>query len=271
MVVLGQSRGAAGITVRTMLAKSEDGTAGYRSLRRTVVMRPSPTENRRRRTSNTSMMMMMEPQIQQPHPQQHPRRMVTCEGGLRWIDKLVESRRRAHGGEAAKSFQRLKQTAAECKEVLTRYIDGDRGRVSMVVVEEGALRRRRRRGNIHMEPLSTSGKSVLFPAPNQTQQQTPTCYVYATHSAAFPGLVKIGKTDNVPRRLSQLNVSCAPMPHRLIAAAPTLNHHRDEKLAHAHFARFRRQGEFFALEPQAVRAWFARHIAANYYREIILS
>ena len=81
-------------------------------------------------------------------------------------------------------------------------------------------------------------------------------YVYATKSAAFPGLLKIGKTEHMGRRLSSLNTGCAPAPHVVVALAPSLDRHRDEQLAHAFFAEHRREGEFFAVSEDAVVAYF---------------
>ena len=52
-------------------------------------------------------------------------------------------------------------------------------------------------------------------------------YVYGTASEAFPGLIKIGRTGNLDSRLCSLNTSCAPLPHRLVAVAPTRNPVRD--------------------------------------------
>jgi hypothetical protein len=34
-----------------------------------------------------------------------------------------------------------------------------------------------------------------------------------TKSPAFPGLIKIGKTEDFAKRLTQLNTACAPAPH----------------------------------------------------------
>jgi hypothetical protein len=96
----------------------------------------------------------------------------------------------------------------------------------------------------------------------------PTCYVYATKSPAFPGLIKIGKTVDVANRLTTLNTSCAPAPHVIVAVAPTFDKDRDEKTAHAFFSSARREGEFFELEDKDVLDYFATHITAQYNTEL---
>jgi hypothetical protein len=95
-----------------------------------------------------------------------------------------------------------------------------------------------------------------------------TCYMYATRSPAFPGLIKIGKTQNIGARLAQLNTACAPAPHVIVAVAPTFNQDRDEKTAHAFFSSARRKGEFFELEDTEVLEYFSHHITAQYSREL---
>lgn len=81
-------------------------------------------------------------------------------------------------------------------------------------------------------------------------------YVYAVKSAAFPGLIKIGRTQNMRERLSQLNVSCAPAPFVVVAVSPTLDYVRDEKMAHEFFSSQRRKGEFFSASESAVKDIF---------------
>jgi hypothetical protein len=92
--------------------------------------------------------------------------------------------------------------------------------------------------------------------------------VYATKSPAFPGLIKIGKTMDVAARVTQLNTSCAPAPHVIVAVAPTFDHDRDEKTAHAFFSSSRREGEFFELHDSDVINYFATHITPQYNAEM---
>ena len=81
-------------------------------------------------------------------------------------------------------------------------------------------------------------------------------YVYGTASEAFPGLIKIGRTGNLDARLCSLNTSCAPLPHRLVAVAPTRNPVRDERVTHAYFADQREEGEFFRVTVEELQAFF---------------
>ena len=95
-----------------------------------------------------------------------------------------------------------------------------------------------------------------------------TNYVYATKSDAFLGLIKIGKTVDLRKRLINLNTACAPSPHYVVAVAPTLDYTRDERTAHAFFALARKEGEFFDITEDAVRSYFDHHITAQYQREL---
>lgn len=81
-------------------------------------------------------------------------------------------------------------------------------------------------------------------------------YVYAVKSAAFPGLIKIGRTQNMRERLSQLNTSCAPAPFVVVAVSPTLDNVLDEKMAHDFFLSQRREGEFFSVPESEVIDFF---------------
>lgn len=83
-----------------------------------------------------------------------------------------------------------------------------------------------------------------------------TKYVYAVKSPAFPGLIKIGRTQNVRERLSQLNTSCAPCPFVVVVVSPTLDCVRDEKMAHEFFSSQRREGEFFSVSETEVKDFF---------------
>ena len=95
----------------------------------------------------------------------------------------------------------------------------------------------------------------------------PVTYVYATKSSAFPNRIKIGKTNDVAKRLSSMNTSCAPAPHVLVAVAATFDNTRDEKMAHAFFADVRKEGEFFELTDKVVKDYFAMHITAQHELE----
>jgi hypothetical protein len=47
-------------------------------------------------------------------------------------------------------------------------------------------------------------------------------WVYGMCSPAFPGKIKIGRTNNLAMRLSYANIFCAPAPHVYVATVPTL-------------------------------------------------
>ena len=81
-------------------------------------------------------------------------------------------------------------------------------------------------------------------------------FVYAVKSAAFPGLVKIGRTQDMKTRLSQLNTACAPSPFVVLAVSPTLDYVRDEKRAHEFFSLQRTEGEFFRVNEAQVTDFF---------------
>ena len=89
-------------------------------------------------------------------------------------------------------------------------------------------------------------------------------YVYGSVSDAFPGLIKIGFTCNLDARLCSLNTSCAPLPHRFVAVAPSFHPCRDERVAHAYLADQREQGEFFRMTVEELQAFFDRFIVPEY-------
>lgn len=93
-------------------------------------------------------------------------------------------------------------------------------------------------------------------------------YVYATKSDAFPGLIKIGRTNNMKKRLAQLNTACAPKPHSVVVLAPSLHCARDEQAAHKFFADRRCEGEFFRVEAGEVTAYFKTTILTRYNDEL---
>lgn len=72
-------------------------------------------------------------------------------------------------------------------------------------------------------------------------------YVYAIESAAFPGFIKIGRTNNVKRRIEAINFSLPINQYELVASFSTHNSVLDEKLTHDHFKNFRFEREYFKL------------------------
>lgn len=103
----------------------------------------------------------------------------------------------------------------------------------------------------------------------QSKSKIPcTKYVYATESEAFPGLIKIGRTKDIAKRIQNLNTGAAPKPHKLITMTPTLNSKRDEKLVHDFFADKRVAGEFFQVTAMEVMGFFYSQIAPVFNQEL---
>lgn len=96
----------------------------------------------------------------------------------------------------------------------------------------------------------------------------PIGYVYACKSDAFPNRIKIGKCCDVGKRLSSLNTGCAPVPHIVIISAASFDNVRDERMAHIYFAGVRREGEFFEISEDEVKAYFQMHIVAQHQAEM---
>jgi hypothetical protein len=177
------------------------------------------------------------------------RRYVTLEDAIALIMVIP--------GKAAK------HTRQQFKNIIVRYLDGDRT-MCIEIEENQAMGKKRSYSNFANKVM----KSIESEDRKKSYEIPATCYVYATKSPAFPGLIKIGKTTDVSNRLSQLNTSCAPAPHVIVAVAPTFDHDRDEKTAHAFFANARREGEFFELEEDDVLHYFTTHITAQYSTEM---
>ena len=143
-------------------------------------------------------------------------------------------------------------------DVITRYLDGDMNLVCEITTN-------RRIGKI--QSYSRFAQSVLAKVAEVEKPKT-VGYVYAFASPAFPGLIKIGKSIDVKRRLCQLNTGCAPVPLVVIATAPSFDNTRDEKLAHEHFAALRQEGEFFQLSEEEAKAYFETAISARFQKEL---
>ena len=145
-------------------------------------------------------------------------------------------------------------------EILRRYLDGD---TSMCIeIQE----------NKAMGPVQSYTKFLdkcMTDAHEQTTEFEPpvTKYVYAFHSEAFPGWVKLGKTNSTDARLKCANVFAAPSPFKLLAVAPTLDYTRDENRMHQHFAAQRGEGEFFKIGHDEACA-FLNTIAESFQKEL---
>lgn len=177
------------------------------------------------------------------------RRYATLEDAIELIMVLP--------GKTAKNIRK------QFKDIIVRYIDGN---MSMC----GEIEENHIIGKV--ESYSKFAKKIMTRVHEneikEAHEMPQTCYVYATKSPAFPGLIKIGKTMDVSKRLNQLNTSCAPAPHVIVAVAPSFDDARDEKTAHAFFSKVRREGEFFELQDADVIDYFATHITTQYNAEL---
>ena len=138
-------------------------------------------------------------------------------------------------------------------DIIVRYLDGDISLCSEI--KENKTMGRLESYNKFIQDTVSQVKAEQ--EQEQAGQLPKISYIYATKSAAFPGLVKIGKTQDVAQRLIQLNTSCAPSPHSVVAAAATFDKDSDEKKAHQYFSAFRREGEFFEVSELAVKNYFS--------------
>ena len=158
------------------------------------------------------------------------------------------------GGKVADAFR------YEAFYILQRYLDGD-----TTMCQE--IKGNKRMGSAASYQQFTE-KVVKLAEEMETNEVPKVSFVYATKSAAFPGLIKIGKTINMQTRLSNLNIGCAPAPHVVVAVAPTFDNTRDERMAHAFFAEARKEGEFFEVAEESVKNFFHTHIQAQHNMEL---
>ena len=162
------------------------------------------------------------------------------------------------GGKVSRAFR------IEVLTILQRYLDGD---VSLC----SEIKHNKMIGK--EKSYSKFAQTVIERANNMMAtdmlQMPKVSFVYGTCSDAFPNLIKIGRTDDINARLIQLNTSCAPKPHVLVALAQTFDSMRDESLAHEYFASVRRQGEFFELSVQDITSFFASHVTPKYQQALL--
>lgn len=159
-----------------------------------------------------------------------------------------------------KNAKRIRKQMAR---IIIRYLDGDTPMCAEI------------EANKSMGKVQSYSKFASQVLSNHKEDQfkksfemPQTCYIYATKSSAFPGLVKIGMTQDVSKRLSQLNTACAPAPHVIVTVAPTFDKDRDEKAAHTHFSNARREGEFFEISEAEVKDYFSTNVTALYHIEL---
>ena len=151
----------------------------------------------------------------------------------------------------------------EASKILQRYLDGD---TSMCAeIEENKAMGKAKSYQKFAQTVMKRAKDI---ADKEAEEMPPSSFVYATKSPAFEGLIKIGKTVDMQARLSSLNTGCAPAPHVVVAVAPTFDNTRDERMAHTFFADARKEGEFFKITEDQVKAYFQTHILAQYQVEL---
>lgn len=148
-------------------------------------------------------------------------------------------------------------------DIIVRYLDGD-GSMHNEIEKNKSIGQVESYSKYASNLMNTVGEDMAKKSHDMPQ----TNYVYATKSPAFPGLIKIGKTENISNRVSQLNTACAPSPHVIVAVAPSFDEGRDERTAHAFFSDSRREGEFFELADETVITFFTMHITAQYNMEL---
>jgi hypothetical protein len=155
------------------------------------------------------------------------------------------------------------QYKVKCAEIISRYLDGDAS-MNDEIKENHTIGQKRS----YLRFAKQAVNRIDADKENEVLEHQ---YIYATKSAAFPGLIKIGRTSNMQARLLQLNTACAPSPHAVVSIVPSMNMHRDECLAHTHFASKRKAGEFFELDESDVKKYFEEVILRRYQRELLSS
>ena len=162
------------------------------------------------------------------------------------------------GGKISKAFR------DETLQVLERYLDGDTTMCREIEenLSMGKTKSYAKFAQKVMERAEINKAEACLQMPQ-------TAYVYATKSDAFPGLIKIGRTVDVAKRIASFNTACAPAPHMVVALAPTFDYARDEKAAHDFFAQVRKEGEFFQVSEAEVIAYFTG-ITSAYHTEFAM-
>ena len=172
---------------------------------------------------------------------------MTASGLIRLLQVL--------GGKISRAFR------DETLHILERYLDGDTS-LCKEIEANLAMGKPKSYAKFTQQVLERQQINEIL----SSRQMPQTAYVYATKSAAFPGLIKIGRAVDVAKRVADLNTGCAPAPHVVVALAPTFNYSRDEHAAHVFFANVRREGEFFETSESEVIAYFAT-ITSIYHSE----
>lgn len=188
--------------------------------------------------------------VQFPGRGQSEQPVIEFQGALKLIMWLP--------GEHAKNFRSV------ASDILNRVLTGD-----TTLIKEIKSNKLTKPDIVCSDFLTKSINTICCKRKREHITRMPeSSWVYGSVSDAFPGLVKIGRSVDPSARLSSGNTFCAPEPHRLVAAAPTLNSKRDETRAHRYFSEFRIRGEFFRVSESAVRNYFTTVITPNYQQEL---
>ena len=92
-------------------------------------------------------------------------------------------------------------------------------------------------------------------------------YIYVARSEAYPGMLKIGFSQDPSVRIASANTFNAPLPFHIVAMTPTLCPNRDETLIHQNFAKVRLEGEFFQVDEISVLLFFQAKIMPTFAKE----
>ena len=157
--------------------------------------------------------------------------------------------------------KRAKLYRTKFAEIISRYLDGDQ--TLCLEIDEN-----RTVGQKQSYARFAHGVESAIQE-DETNEMPQIHYVYATKSSAFPDLIKIGRTIDMSARLSSLNSACAPAPHTIVAMATTFDMYRDEDLAHQYFAESRREGEFFQITEEEIKAYFSSVIMPRFQEELL--
>jgi len=162
-------------------------------------------------------------------------------------------------GKQAKKFK------VAVVDVLVRYLQGD------VSLHEEIEENKKQGLQKSCQKFLKKAMDAVEEDSNPKSQLPEIGWVYGTYSEAFPGYIKIGRSNDVKSRISTGNTFCAPAPHQVVAGVPSFNPVRDEKMAHQHFAECRAEGEFFRTTKEEVQAYFNNFLMPVYNAELAMS
>lgn len=150
-------------------------------------------------------------------------------------------------------------------DVLVRYLQGD------VSLHEEIEENREQGIQMSCQKFLNKAMNTVDKESTLKNQPPEIGWVYGTYSEAFPGLIKIGRSNDLDARISSGNTFCAPAPHKVVAGVPSFNPTRDEKMAHQHFVECRAEGEFFRTTKEEVQAYFDTFLMPVYNAELAMS